>query len=329
MLEGVNQEADGGTRRSTKGIKRGPRKPLEPGPEFAEIHAQATEAFIFQDYDEAERLAIQAIHVNPEMFKAHSLLSEVYRANGQNDSAIVALFNGAHTNPNDPEIWAKVAEMILEIAGEDRRRRLRDAVYCYNRFLAVDRWNIAAHLRRAALNRENGHLAKAISDYKFSLKALPESTTILRNLAEVYIEMGKSFEAIPYYDEALKKLQSLAAESIQFDWSDANIYAELFIDSELFADGLKSVKRVCRWLLRRPPDDIWDEYTQDDREFDFFDKPRRVEVPEFSPFFPSSAYGEGLPLELRVKMGILRLNVGRECFEEAMVRLIPTSFSSN
>lgn len=319
--EEAYQKTDGGKRRSQKGVKKGPRKPLDPSPEFAGLHARATEAFIFHNLDEAEHFAQQAIHANPEMFKAHSLLSEVYYAKGEKDRAIVALFNGAHTRPNDPSIWSKVADMILEMAGEDRQPRLREVIYCYNRAINADRSNVAARLKRAALNHESGQLTKAISDYTFALKAHPEDTTILRGLAEVYIDMGESFRAITYYNEAIEMLQSSLAESVEFDWSDANIYAELFIDSELFAEGLTQVKKVCRWLLGRPPDDIWDRYAQDDREFDFFDEPRRVTVPEFSPLFPSFTYGEGLPLELRVKLGILRLNMGVEHFEEAMVRL--------
>lgn len=74
--------------RGGKGIKRGPRKPLEPGPEFKMLHSDATEAFIDGDYDRAMDRVMRAIQNNPEMFPAHSLLSEIFLAQGQKDKAL-------------------------------------------------------------------------------------------------------------------------------------------------------------------------------------------------------------------------------------------------
>ena len=185
--------------RGGKGIKRGQRKPLEPSVEFKALHSQATMAFIDHDYEEAEQLALQAILMNPEMFPAHSLLSEIHMARGDRAKALAALFNGAHTRPRDTQVWLKVAQLILERAGEDKISATRAAIYCYNRTIAVDKTDVRARYKRAALNRDLGRVNKAVSDYKYLLKQFPHETTVLRLLAETYIDLDEIEGALYYY----------------------------------------------------------------------------------------------------------------------------------
>ena len=307
------------------------RKPVEPSPEFKSLHSQATLAFIKEDYDAAEELAKQAIQCNPEIFTAYSLLSEVHMARGDRSRATHALFNGAHTRPRDTALWTKVAKLIMEIAGDDRASAYPDAIYCYNRVIGSDSSHIEARYDRAALHREFGNERRAAYDYVRLLRLLPHDTTVLRNLAEVYIEIGEGARAIDYYDASITHFQSLQQSNITaFTWSDLNIYAELFMysaEGEEIAKGILKVKNVCRWLLNRGENHFWDRYTHDDREFDATDDPRRVLVPEFNrDQHDLSSYGDGLPLELRIRLGLLRLELGEDHFEEAVVsayRLMP------
>ena len=174
--------------------KRGHRKPLEPSAEFKAIHSQATMAFIDQDYDRAAELARAAISNNPEIFTAHSLLSEVHLVQGDKARATTALFHGAHTRPRDTQIWSKVAELILERAREDRVSAIPDAIYCYNRIINADSAHIEARYQRASLHREIGNNKQAASDYRHLSEQLPHNTTVLRHLAEAYIEIGEKLK---------------------------------------------------------------------------------------------------------------------------------------
>ena len=311
-------------KRGGKGIKRGIRKPLEPSADFKVIHSQATMAFIDQDYDRAAELARQAISNNPEIFTAHSLLSEVHFAQGDKARATTALFHGAHTRPRDTQIWNKVAELILERAGEDRVSAIPDAIYCYNRIIDADPAHVEARYQRASLHRELGNKKQAASDYRRLLKQLPHDTIVLRHLAEIYIEIGESSKAIDYYNGSITYYRNTEPKDVTgFSWSDANIYAELFIYAEDFKTGLLKVKEVCRWLLGREEEDYWNWFREDDREFDADDEPRRNEIQHYvAGKYETASYGEGLPLELRVKLGLFRLRLGYDHFEEAMVSLI-------
>lgn len=307
--------------RGGKGIKRGPRKPLEPSHEFKILHSEAASAFIDHDYERAVDLVQQAIQINPEMFAAHSLLSEIFLAQGQKEKALTALFSGAHTRPKDPTIWTKVAKLILEVAGDDRTSALNDVIYCYSRIIEIDQKNYNVRFQRATLNRELGHNGKALTEYERLLKDLPHDTRTLRHLAEIYIDLNEIEKAKMQYEASIQYYQSLdLQEGTDFTWSDVNIYVELYSYVDEYAAGIHALKSLSRWLLGRKADTKWDLVQADDREWDMENSPRRIEVPGFTPGEHSSAaYGLGLPLELRVKLGIYRLKLGDSHRDEAIV----------
>lgn len=301
--------------------KRGIRKAFEPSFKFKGLLSKATNAFIEHRYDEAERYVQEAILTNPEIFSAHSLLSEIHVASGDKHRAINALFNGAHTRHRDKKVWFAVAERIVETAGDEISQWLRMVAYCYSRVIGLDSTNTEARRQRAALNTELRHYGKAAADYKSLLKQSPHDINFLRSLAEIQMKLGKPDIAIQYYDESIAYYYSLEPDrGTTLAWSDVNVYAELLLSSKQYDQGAIKVKELSRWLLGRSSDTFWNLYCDDDREFDLHDDPRRIEVAEFVPGrWGLSAYGEGLPLELRVNLGLLRLGSERGCYEEALV----------
>lgn len=335
MAEGAEDDEDFGSRRRRKGaerfsgrfgarggkgIKRGPRKPLEPSPEFKMLHSEATSAFIDGDYERATELVKRAIQINPEMFAAHSLLSEIFLAQGEKDKALTALFSGAHTRPRDPSVWAKVARMVMERVGEDRQTALNDALYCYSRVVDIDQRNLNARFQRAAVYRELGHNGRAAADYERILKESPHNARALRHLAETFIDMNDVQTAFDYWFESVEYFMSLDPEEApEFSWSDVNIYAELFTYLGRHSEGLREIKSLCRWLLGRGDDTMWEDFNEDDREWDFNDSPRRIKTDGYIPKqWPRDSYGLGLPLELRIKLGLFRLRMGYEQKDEAL-----------
>ncbi|KAF3028568.1 transcription factor TFIIIC subunit tfc4 [Penicillium rubens] len=305
--------------RGGKGIKRGPRKPLEPSPEFKHLHSGATSAFIDGDYERAIDLVMQAIQINPEMFAAHSLLSEIFLAQGEKDKALAALFNGAHTRPKDPGVWVKVARLILDRAGENRQSALHDVAYCYSRILEVSPDNTNIRFQRAAIYRELGHNGRAAAEYERLLKDCPHSARALRHIAETYIDLNDVQKAVDHYANSIDHYLSLDPEASDFTWSDLNIYVELFGYLNEPEEGLISLKILARWLLGRGEDSVWDGHEDDDREWDADDSPRRIKTDGFIPNqWPRESYGLGLPLELRIKMGVFRLKLGDKHHNEAL-----------
>ncbi|KAJ5543507.1 Tetratricopeptide-like helical [Penicillium sp. DV-2018c] len=305
--------------RGGKGIKRGPRKPIEPSPEFKLLHSEATSAFIDGDYDRAITLVMQAIQINPEIFAAHSLLSEIFLAKGEDDKALAALFNGAHTRPKDPGVWIKVARLILDRAGANRQSALHDIAYCYTRILDVEPKNHNVRFQRAAVFRELGQNGRAGAEYERLLRECPHSARALRHIAETCIDTGEVQKAADYYAESIGHYLKLDPDETEFTWSDLNIYVELFGYLDEPEEGLIALKTLARWLVRRANDTTWDACEDDDREWDADDSPRRIKTDGFVPGqWPQETYGLGLPLELRIKMGIFRLKMGDRHYSEAL-----------
>ena len=282
-------------------------------------------AFLAHRYEEAEQLILQALLINPEMYEAHNLLSEIHAARGDKDKALSAAWNGAHTRPRDTEMWSRIARLILE-RDNTSKESLRDAIYCYNRIITVDTTNVEARYQRAALNHELGYKKKAANEYEQLRKQLPHDTTVLRHLAETYIELEEPDRALRYYQESISYLQSSESDIVtSFTWSDVNIVAELYGIQQRYDEGLVELKSLARWLLGRRKDSYWEIHNQDDREWDMDDQPRRVEVPEYVPGqYDTSSYGDGLPLELRVKLGIFRLRSENRDLEEAIASATST-----
>ena len=318
----------GGLGRGHRGIKRGLRNPVEPEPEFKLLHSQATMAFIANDYDEAETLTLQALQINPEMYPAHSLLSQIHAARGDLDKAITAAYSGAHTQPRNVEMWSRIARMVLDRDNQHTVATLRDALYCYNRVISIDKSNVEVRFQRAALNRELGKIKHVVTEYEQLAKYLPHDTTVLRDLAQASIEVNEPDRALRLYKAAIAHFQDLEPlDPVSFTWSDVNVLVELCLFCQKYEEGLGLTKSLSRWLLGRRDERCWENFTEDDREWDIDDLPRRVELPDFIPDqYDLKSYGTGLPLDLRIKLGILRLNLNN--IDEAIVSPLTTRMLS-
>ncbi|KAL9614649.1 MAG: hypothetical protein Q9167_000854 [Letrouitia subvulpina] len=306
-----------------KGVKRGHRKPIEPTGQFKAVRSQAMSAFIDGKEDLAEQLALQAIQTNPEIYDGYSLLSTIYTARGEENKALTVLFNGAHTRPRNVEGWTKLAQLLLECTDERRNLAVADALYCYSRIIQADSQNINARYQKAALNRELGYLGRAVLEYEQLLKLLPHNTKILQHLAELCAAIDSVDRALDHYGESIAYYQSAEPLNVtSFTWSDVNVIIELYGFQLRYDDGISQLKSLSRWLLGRQFDIFWDSYTEDDREWDTDDEPRRLQVQEFRPGKHAPvAYGSSLPLELRIKLGVYRLKSSSQNVEEAMARL--------
>lgn len=309
-----------------RGAKKGPRKPVEPDPQFKVLHDEAIEAFIDLDYDRAASTIRKAIQINPEIFSAHSLLSEIYLAQGDKEKSLGVLFGGAHTRPKDPSAWSTLARRVIELAAETPQGKsssLRSAIYCWGRVLHAEPTNNDARFDRAAAYRELGYNGKAALDYERLMRELPNNMEVVRLLTDVYIEINQVQKARLRYEECISHFIELPpGEATDFTWSDVNIYAELFGYLKEFKQGIAAIKFLSRWMLGRHDDSEWDQIEIDDREFDVDNFPRRAEIAWFvAGKYPIESYGAGLPLELRVKLGSYRLET--QDIDEALVCLFP------
>jgi general transcription factor 3C polypeptide 3 (transcription factor C subunit 4) len=298
---------------------RGPRKAAEPTGDIKSRLSKASQAFIDENYDEAMEIVSDVIRINAETYEAWTLLASIFRELGDVEKTLTALMCAAHLRPKDVTGWLSCARFALEETGQLRKNFLTTAKLCYQSAIRADPKNdIEARCGKATVLRELGNTTSAISEYKRVLSQRPYDTTILRLLAELYIDQDNVEAAMDLYHQAISFYKASDGMAGQlFGWSDINIYVELYAYLGKYDVAIRELKSLSRWILGRLEDSWWDNVVDDDREWDA-DDTRRIQAQEYVPSrFGSQLYGDGLPLELRVKLGLYRLRLGD--YDEARV----------
>jgi general transcription factor 3C polypeptide 3 (transcription factor C subunit 4) len=303
----------------------GPRK-YKPKPmaeqttEFKKFNAQATQAWMNEDWDEAMRNALEAIKINPEVFPLHGMVSEVLLKKGRLEDALSVLCVGAHST-REKEAWWHVVNTLLDIGPDTKETRQRLAE-CYSMLLDIDKQDHKAREGRMMNYLRSGQNTRAKNECLTLLNLRPHDTELLTHLAELCFILEEPATALPNYHEFVDYcLANEQPKNTLLDWQLLDFYVDLLIQEEQYTEALDRLRSISRWLLGRNKETYWDLQT-DDREWDTEDEPRRIAVPEFRQGeHGPEAYGEGLMIELREKLGIIRLSLGTEHYEEAKVSI--------
>jgi general transcription factor 3C polypeptide 3 (transcription factor C subunit 4) len=299
-------------------VIRRTRKVADPGAEFKKLNAKMTSAWIAQDYDSALHWGLEAVKVNPDVFELHGTIAEILIKQNRKEDAIGALITGVHASKNSENWWYVVNRLEeLEDSGiPDVRSKL---MYCYTSIIRLKGDDYQARKMRMRGYVEQGLLVRARNDAKKCLQTDPGDIEVLKGLAEISASLDKSEEAAPFFKGFIEKcMQSENPDDTHLTWEMVNWYIDTLIEAKSYEEALKELNTVSRWLLGRSDEAYWDGL-DDDREWDIDDEPRRVAIPEFENrmTIPES-YGEGLPIELRVKLGIIRLGLGEQYLDEAL-----------
>ena len=308
-----------------RGRKRGTRVIAEPSREFKKLQSEATQAFLIDgEMEKALVIARKAVQINPEIYAAHSLLSEILWTIGRKEDSVGALFSGAHTR-RDPKIWWNVADRTMELAINAAEKGAREAfvvqvIYCLTMVLKLDNEDYDARMERMRLQVELGNIPRARRDCEKLLEKHPYDAVLLRQLAELCITNEEVARAKKFYDDFIEiAMAGKMKEEDGFTWSFINIYLDLLDRLALWNEATQKLRQFSRCLLKRAEEAYWDTVI-DDREWDIEDNPRRSEVIDFEPGrFDLATYGLGLPLELRIKLGLFRLKAGVQHHNEALV----------
>lgn len=316
--------------------KRGPRPIADPGPEFRNLQRAANERFIARDYPAALEYGQKAVRLNPEIFDAHNIVAESYAAMGEELKSIESLIIGAPTK-RDPELWHLIIERIKRLDTTNHptyTEEVKTAVVlqCLKSIIALDVTNYEARSLKLEIEARLGHVSKCVNLGTKMLKTLREQkqdpdTEVLKIMAMMGTSTPKQTKRhltkiIEEFDQAIEIYTGPTRDpkASDLDWELINIYLDLLDRSGRYEYALKRLKDLSRWKQGRRNETYWDEQ-KDDREFDIEDTPRRVEVFDFKRKSKSAKYGETLPLEIRVKMGLFRLRKSADDYSEAMHHL--------
>jgi len=294
------------------------RKEAEPSVEFRKLNAKVTAAWIAQDYDTALHYGLEAVKLNPDVFELHGTIAEILIQQGRKDDAIGALVTGVHASGKAENWWYVVNR--LEELGDPNLNDVRDKLmYCYTSIIRLKGDDLQARKLRMRGYMEQGLLGRARNDAKKCLHTDPGDIDALRFLAEISASLDERQQAAPFFKNFVDKcMHNDSPENTELGWEMLNWYIDILLEDRNYETALTEINTVSRWLLGRKEETYWDDQT-DDREWDVEDEPRRIEAAQFRANAKNiDKYGEGLPIELRIKLGVARLGLGGQYLDEAL-----------
>lgn len=320
-----------GTKGRPKG-KTGPRPVADPGPEFKELQRLANEAYMKEDYETAMSHAKEAIKLNPEIFSAYSLLSEIYAAMGNEEDSIGTLMGGAPTK-RDKHLWYLLLERIERIDPVNYPKMTRDvknrlSVWCLTSIISLDSDDWDARYRKLEIEVQRQRYSSCVILCRKMLKIRQHDTRVLATMAQMGTANDRQTALhlpgiLECFETTINHFVSLTDPSSSgLDFSFLYVYLDLLDKAGDYNYALVRLKTLSRWIQNRATETYWDNLN-DDREFDFEDIPRRIAVAEFTKQKKRRRgnYGKGLPLEIIIKMGLFRLRMTPPNLDEAMRHL--------
>ncbi|KAH8658754.1 RNA polymerase III transcription factor-like protein TFIIIC subunit Tfc4 [Tricladium varicosporioides] len=295
--------------RGGRGRWQGPRKAAEPTGEISRRLGAAYNFFITQQYTEAKTILSEIIQINAETYEAYTLLATIAQEEGRVDDAMTSLMLAAHMRPREEASWWMCVEFALNETGGDRVHYLETARWCLSQILRNDYQNIRAHEWKAIVYRDQEKFDRVVAEYQTLLRLKPHCVKYLRELASSCIDANKVDIAKRAYLETIDHFKIFSENTeFSFDWTDLDYYTELYTYADEYEQALREAKSLARWLRGRTEEDFWDDITTNDCEWDEDDS-RRILITYFeSNKFSAESYS--LPLAIRIKFGILRLQAG-------------------
>lgn len=283
-------------------------------PEVRSNLSQANEAFVRKDYQVAQNLYLEVIKLDPKNFNAYKTLGEICKLQGRLAKCCNYWFLAANIHSWDSGFWAQVAELSNDLGLIDQ------AIYCYGKAIAADNTKNPKYiLARAILYKEKRQYGRALEGFQRLHQMFPADTTVVKNLASVYVDQKRLNDAINLYGDILEKNMNDAGNEFgrfpRFGWAELNILTELYIQQHAWPHGLKIIKVVARWLQHREDETWWDDH-DDDSEFDSQRRSRILELLSQPVKAKASKKQFQIPIDIRFKMGFLRLSMNQK--DEAM-----------
>jgi general transcription factor 3C polypeptide 3 (transcription factor C subunit 4) len=300
-----------------------PRAAAEMTPEFNRLNGLVSTLIQDNKFDEAYEYALEAIKMNPEHFPIHAMMAMILFHKKRDQDALNALCVGVYSTRETDSWWyviMKLKEKGVDARGNETRETRQRLQECYSMLLDIDRNDVEARTGRMYNYLAGNQNTRAKNECLHLLKGDPCNATFLTHLAELCFTLEEPATALPSYqifvDICIKNDHH---QQTSLTWQLLDFYIDLLIQSERYEEALTRLRATSRWLLGRGAELYWDFQT-DDREWDLDDDPRRLEVAEFiQGEHEENAYGAGLMIELRIKLALIRLGMGPEHYQEAIV----------
>ena len=278
-----------GRRRGKPGRVKGPRGPravADPGAEWKALQREANARFIAKDYEAALGFAQQAIQLNPEIFDAYNIASEIYMEMGCEEESLNILVAGAPTK-RDPGLWQYIIERIQKLDPNlhphfTDEKKSAAILPCLNEIILLNN-DYEARSHKLEIEAQLGRSSKCVGLGIKMLKTRKEQgedpdTSVLKIMAmmgtmtprQTKLHLRKLIDS---FEEAIDVFTQpdRDPDNNELDWELINIYLDLLDRAGSYRIGISRLRQLSRWKQRRRAETFWDEL-EDDREFDIEDE---------------------------------------------------------
>ncbi|SJX60370.1 related to transcription factor TFIIIC subunit [Sporisorium reilianum f. sp. reilianum] len=269
--------------------KRRARRKLHEQPLSPEVQALLAEANLAyvenRLYDAIPKLE-EVIRIEPNVMAAWNTLGLIYAEVGEEEKSIQCRIIGAHLQSGASGEWKSLAYRSIA------QMLYRQAIYCFQQAIKINKTDIDSIWDRALLLRDLGDYKAAINGMLDILKLQQFDASVVRELVPMLVTTRDydrgiellerwrktSMEAFPnpgldgHLDPALMEATEEAGETTtpavnKFQISELVTLADLLLLVRKPLETVTLLRQTARWLDGRAGQDFWDA-VNDDREFD-------------------------------------------------------------
>ncbi|CDR99742.1 related to transcription factor TFIIIC subunit [Sporisorium scitamineum] len=274
--------------------KRRARRKLHEQPLSPEVQALLSEANLAyvenRLYDAISKLE-EVIRIEPNVMAAWNTLGLIYAEVGEEEKSIQCRIIGAHLQSGASEEWKSLAYRSIA------QMLYRQAIYCFQQAIKINKTDIDSIWDRALLLRDLGDYKAAINGMFDILKLQQFDASVVRELVPMLVTTRDydrgiellerwrktSMEAFPnpaidgHLDpaliegaeeaEAVGQAETSTPAVNKFQISELVTLADLLLLVRKPLETVTLLRQTARWLDGRASQDFWDA-VNDDREFD-------------------------------------------------------------
>ncbi|KAJ1030979.1 hypothetical protein NDA18_002204 [Ustilago nuda] len=280
----------------------------------------------------------EVIRIEPNVMAAWNTLGLIYEELGEEEKSIQCRIIGAHLQPRATQEWKSLAYRSI------KQNLYRQAIYCFQQAIKIDKTDIDSIWDRALLLRDLGDYKAAINGMLDILKLQPYDASVVRELVPMLVstrDYDRGIEVLerwrkssmgrypnPTTDGLLDPaLENVTGQSTQpekqmsaamaapaannFQISELVTLADLLLLLRKPMETVTVLRQTARWLDGRASEEFWD-LVNDDREFDgdIDSQIRKERDHEGYGRQVETAEPHMLDLEVRLRLGKARMMLG-------------------
>ncbi|KAI8098638.1 uncharacterized protein BX664DRAFT_309690 [Halteromyces radiatus] len=242
-----------------------------------DLLGQANSYYVDQDYGKAIDLLQETITRFPNYHQPWNTLGLIHEEIGNTTKALEVRMVAAHMSGKDASLWKELGLKSIE------NNANRQAIYCFDKALALDPLDVDALWDRAFLQKSMGSNDAAIDGFLQILDILPYHFKVINELAQLYLVRGDAKEAIQLYEAAMEHhikeaknnpehMEDNNADddnpfSEKLGYSEINMLSELYLTLNDYRHALDCIKTGIRHVQNRQHETLWLDRPNDDDEY--------------------------------------------------------------